>query len=304
MQDIKIAYDLFAGAGGASLGLTWAGFSTLGFELKPDPCETQALNGLLAVQKDLREIDWSLYETPDLLWASPPCQPFSNGGLRIGPDDGRNLMPEFLRCVEALRPNIVMMENVKGITFPNNKQYLQNCIETLEQYDYTVEWKIFNCADFGVPQKRLRLILVARNDGKVISWPLQTHAKDPFPHELPWVTMFDALGWGMTCKPYPTLAAARESGGPDKEKVGGGGARKSLYVEMASGRWVNCPNYSHITYDGKPEIRISFEETAILQGFPNDFKFGGKSYRSKYRQLCNAIPPLFVKKLVESVDSA
>jgi DNA (cytosine-5)-methyltransferase 1 len=192
-----IAYDLFCGAGGASLGLQQAGYDVLGFDNWELAVESHIANGFPAEVTDLVHKDWSFVPTPDLLWASPPCQPFSAAGKRLGQEDERDCMPHFLRAVRQLRrPPVVVMENVQGLTYKKHTAYLEWIVWTLEYHGYAVEWKVLNAADYGVPQTRKRFILIARSDGVAIKWPDPTHSKDPEKTGLkPWVTMAEALGW-------------------------------------------------------------------------------------------------------------
>jgi DNA (cytosine-5)-methyltransferase 1 len=234
-----IAIDLFCGAGGASTGIASLGFDVVGYDAWDVACATHEAAGHRTVCCDLNDWDWASTPTPDLLWASPPCQPFSAAGKQQGEADARDGMPAFVAAVEELLPPIVAMENVKGLTFAKHVWYLERCVKELERLGYAVAWRVLNAADYGVPQTRERLILIARRDGGALAWPSATHAKTPgMLGELPWVSMADALGWGMTGRPYPTIASARKSGGPDKEKVGGSAARSILYGEQEAGRWV------------------------------------------------------------------
>jgi DNA (cytosine-5)-methyltransferase 1 len=116
-----------------------------------------------------------------------------------------------------------------------------------------------NCCyaeQYGVPQTRKRAILVARAPWMRARYgpaalPAPTHSRY-YPRNpakldagLPrWVSMAEALGWGMTARPYPTLASGRTTGGPDREKVGGSEARRAIYAERDAGRWVQQSNYS------------------------------------------------------------
>lgn len=239
---MTLIYDLFCGAGGASVGLARHG-GVLGFDFWADACTTHLTNGHPTIQADLNTIDWSDYAVPDVLWASPPCQPFSAAGKQAGVDDPRDGLPAFLRAVQALLPPIICMENVKGLTHRTHLHLLGRYLDALEGLGYAVDWRVLNTADFGVPQTRERLILIARRDGGPLVWPRPTHAKVPgglFDDELPWVSMADALGWSGTVgfsRRADGKGAATEDG-PDKEKLGGSAARAALYKERDEGRWV------------------------------------------------------------------
>jgi len=146
------------------------------------------------------------------------------------------------RWAVALGPEWCAFEQVPAV-LPLWKVYARE----LRKLGYSAWAGVLNAADYGVPQTRERAILIARRRG-VAQPPEPTHAKDAHGEDLfgpgreKWVSMAQALGWGMTARPYLTLTCSNNSGGPDKEKVGGSGARRTLYEEAASDRWVE-PEY-------------------------------------------------------------
>jgi DNA (cytosine-5)-methyltransferase 1 len=200
MGDSPLALDLFCGAGGASIGLKAAGYDVIGFDKYPDAIATHNHNGMPALDRDLSTAtveDWRAWRGQvDLLWGSPPCQPFSQAGRHKGRFDERDGFPWFLAAVEGVAPRVFVMENVKGLTFRKNQAYLAEIKAALEDLGYAVRYEVLNCADYGVPQKRQRLFMVGRRDGGAPSFPMRTHSKGGA--ELgtdPWVTMAEALGW-------------------------------------------------------------------------------------------------------------
>jgi DNA (cytosine-5)-methyltransferase 1 len=233
------AVDLFCGAGGASLGLERAGYTVTGFDYWSRAVDTHNLNGLLAYEHNLAlsSCDAGIPEC-DLLWASPPCQPFSAAGDGEGEADERDGFPWALRIIGRLLPSVVIFENVKGITFDKHSEYFGSVLLALTGLGYEWDWRVLNAADYGVPQTRQRCFIVARRDGGRIVWPLPTHTEDAGLFTEPWVTMAAALGWGMTAKPFGTVAGANNTGGPDMWGVGGSGAQAALVAERDSGRWV------------------------------------------------------------------
>lgn len=225
-------YDLFCGAGGASAGLAALGLDVVGFDAWAEACASHEANGHATVCADLNTIDWAAtvaeHGRPELLWASPPCQPFSAAGKQAGAADPRDGMPAFVRAVAELEPRIVAMENVKGLTWAKHRWYLDAAVADLERLGYDVAWRVLNAADFGVPQTRERLILIARRDGSKLVWPIPTHAKNPgLLGELPWVSMAEALGWtGMVGFP-------RSDDGRGPEHVTEDGYRKRDWRDTA-----------------------------------------------------------------------
>ena len=190
------AVDLFCGAGGASHGLHLAGYDVHGYDHWQPAVDTHNANGLPATLLDLSVDDPP--GTCDLLWASPPCQPFSAAGNGDGEFDGRDGFPWLLRIIERMtpRPPVVIVENVKGLTFAKHSDYFGGVLAGIRALGYVVDWCVLNCADLGVPQTRERCIIVARRDGGPITWPMPTHTEQAGMFTAPWVTMAEALGWG------------------------------------------------------------------------------------------------------------
>jgi len=180
------AIDLFSGAGGFSLGLQMAGIEvTHAVEIDKWAAETYAYNFPrvdLKVQ-DITELDapqiraW-IPSAPDLIVGGPPCQGFSHSNTATrDPRDPRNsLFADFIRFAKVLTPKICILENVKGLLATAN-EFGERVIDIIrlafEEIGYTCEYRVLNAADFGVPQQRERLFVVAtRADLNVcFSWP-------------------------------------------------------------------------------------------------------------------------------------
>lgn len=240
--------DAFCGAGGASVGLHYAGLDPVGIDFDADACATHALNGFLTIRADLRSYAF-FRGSFELVWGSPPCQPWSAGGSHGGFRDPRDCIPAWLTMIDAIRPRLLVMENVKGLTFKKNATYLGWVIQTLENLGYWVRWRVLNAADYGVPQSRPRFILIGRNDGKRPEFPeiINSKLEDDLFAE-PWIPMGEALGWGPEV-PAPTVA-------PGKDVNGGKRWRESVDRKM-----VGFPRKSDGTGD--------------------DVDIGGDSYRAR-----------------------
>jgi DNA (cytosine-5)-methyltransferase 1 len=166
------AIDLFAGAGGMSLGFENAGFDIpLAVEIDDWAVDTYRKNreNCNIVKSDILEIEDSFfqkYSGVDAVIGGPPCQGFSiSASNRRDPDDPRNyLYRQFLRVVKLVKPRMVFMENVKEIVkfkLPDGKLLLDEIIFCLEELNYNVKVFIINAADFGIPQERIRFFMVA-----------------------------------------------------------------------------------------------------------------------------------------------
>lgn len=322
------AIDLFAGAGGLTLGLRWARFRVVAaVENDALAAETYRANfpGVhlwemdilkLSVARVLRELCLRPGQL-DLLAGCPPCQGFStlrslNGHVAVD-DDRNDLVLQFVRFVRGLRPRAVMLENVPGLASDDR---LARLVSALNEMEYEVTSSVLDAADFGVPQRRRRMILVA---GKKRRLPLgQKSVHVP--------TVRDAIG---------DLPEAGESGDvlhdfPESRTQGvvdliariprDGGSRGDLgeasqlpchgrcdgfhdvYGRM---RWntpaptitSGCVNPSKGRFLHPERDRaITLREAALLQGFPPTHKFSTR--RGKFaaaKMIGNALPPGFVR---------
>jgi DNA (cytosine-5)-methyltransferase 1 len=188
---VKLAADLFSGAGGLSLGLQQAGFHViLAADHYPEAVETHRHHFPgLSVDRDLADVAEverlaSLIGRAgiDLVAGGPPCQPFSKAGrskirhrvhhgLRDPHDERRDLWRSFLEVIRLSMPPAVLMENVPDMALDKEMFILRNIVEELEQLGYSVEEKVLDTWRYGVPQFRQRLILVALRDRVEFCWP-------------------------------------------------------------------------------------------------------------------------------------
>jgi len=203
-QGVPLAVDLFAGAGGLSLGLENAGWAIVAaVDNDPRSVETHAHNFPgQALNLDLADVTarQGLFELLDgvdidLVAGGPPCQPFSragsskirslvNAGSRPGTDARRELWRVFVQVVVRLRPRVVLMENVPDMALGDGFRAIREMVYELEENGYSTDISFMDTWRHGVPQHRRRLILQARRDGR------------PFrePRELPKRTLGDAIG--------------------------------------------------------------------------------------------------------------
>lgn len=168
-----IAVDLFAGAGGMTLGFEQAGFDVLAaVELDPIHASVHEYNFPFwtticrsvtqTTAREIREQSAIGDRDIDVVFGGPPCQGFSLIGKRDLSDDRNSLVFNFLRLVIDLQPKFFVMENVRGITLGKQKRILQQIIAEFQTHGYQVVQKpqVLNAANFGVPQNRQRLFLL------------------------------------------------------------------------------------------------------------------------------------------------
>lgn len=187
--------DLFAGPGGADLGMRSFGLDPLGIEWDDAACATRQAADLQTVQADVADLDPLEFPPVDGLWASPPCQDFSTAGKRAGLNGERGmLIHEVMRWAEDLGPDWIACEQV-----PPALPVWDLFAQELRTLGYRTWCGILNAAAFGVPQTRRRAILMASR--RPFDLPEPTHAQHPQSAGLfgrglkPWVTMAEALGW-------------------------------------------------------------------------------------------------------------
>lgn len=195
---IRLAADLFSGAGGLSLGLDQAGFRTVvGVDHYAEAVETHRHHhpGL--------SVDWDLGDVSrieelagglnaigvDLIAGGPPCQPFSKAGrsgirhavrngLRDPHDQRRDLWRSFLEVIRLVLPSAVLMENVPDMALDREMFILRAIVEELEGLGYSVEERVVDTSLYGVPQFRQRLILVALRGDLAFRWPAEAEHQD------------------------------------------------------------------------------------------------------------------------------
>jgi DNA (cytosine-5)-methyltransferase 1 len=269
-----LAADLFCGAGGLSLGLAEAGYTVvLGVDHDDDALEThRALHPGLSVNWDLADkavverVGALLLELEvDLIAGGPPCQPFSRAGRsamrdlvrrgeRLGKDLRRELWQSFLRIVSIARPPAVLMENVPDMALDRDMWILRTMVDELEALGYAVEERVVATAEYGVPQHRQRLILVALSDRVRFRWPERVAER---------ISVRNAIG------ELPTVAGGwrPENGDDERDPVASGwiaypGAQTGFQRAMRAGVPVDQAErlYDHITRPVRLDDLQAFEQ--------------------------------------------
>lgn len=298
--------EVCAGAGGQALGYDQAGFEHVGLvEIDKHACATLGLNRphWNVLQRDLMEFDGSGFKGVDLITAGLPCPPFSVAGKQLGKDDERNLFPAAIRLVDEIRPRAVMIENVRGILGAVFADYRAFVEKELTKLGYEPGWKLMNASDFGVPQLRPRVVLVAvrKNLSEHFSWPQAALVAPKSVGD----TLYDlmtanrwkgAREWRKLANAIaPTLVGgSHKHGGPD---LGPTRARKAWAALSVDGLGLanDAPEREFV---GLP--RLTVRMAARIQGFPDEWKFSGGKTQS-YRQVGNAFPPPFARAVAEQL---
>lgn len=177
MSKRPIGIDLFAGAGGLSLGFEQAGFDIVAaVEIDPVHCAAHEFNfpNCATLCKDIAKVsgddirahaDIGKYDV-DVVFGGAPCQGFSMIGQRIFDDPRNSLVRHYVRIVREISPKYFVFENVKGLTVGKHRQFLDELIKQLSRdYEVLLPYRVLNAADYGVPQDRRRLFLIGARKG-------------------------------------------------------------------------------------------------------------------------------------------
>jgi len=326
--------SLFSGCGGFDLGFRQAGFRTiLANDINPDACQTFRRNLGEIFEGDIRQLKLPKFKKcPDVLTAGFPCQPFSNAGSRKGVDDERGtLYQSAINVVQELKPRSIVFENVRGLlSFKNgSKLLIQDICERLDELGYDVVFSLIDSSKHHVPQKRLRVCIVGikksekngrflfpepfdRDDLTLKDTILDLHSDIPNQSELiqlnPQALRIGAMvpeGGSWKSIPYDLL--------PER--------LQRIWDNIERYRWPNFYRRFHrneiagtITAAFKPENAgvwhpvekrvFSVREIARIQSFPDWFHFEGRSIKSKYQQIGNAVPPRLAYEIASHLKKA
>ena len=305
MQSIEFC----AGAGGQAIGLEQAGFHHSALvEIEADFAKTLTLNrpDWNVFAQDMKEFDGRPFKGAELFAAGLPCPPFSVAGKQLGDLDERNLFPAALRLIDEIQPKAVMIENVRGFLSAVFDDYRTLLKAQLGKLGYHTEWRLLNASDFGVPQLRPRVVIVAlrKELSDVFDWPTA------LPHNPPTVgetlrEMMGSNGWrgarawaDKANEIAPTIVGgSKKHGGPDLGPTRARLAWASLGVEGRSLAEA-APDRDFV---GMP--RLTVKMVAKLQGFPDDWQFHGRK-TTAYRQVGNAFPPPVARAVAENLRAA
>lgn len=311
--------------------------SVYAVEADRDAAATYRLNfGEHAVQSLIEDV--ATFPKADVLIGGPPCQGFSPLNRGAVGFERRGLWREYLRALTKVEPRAFVMENVPELL--KSAEYAE-FKKRAEKEGFLVDEDILNAADFGVPQRRRRAIVIGVRDG-VIPWPEQTHAD---PAELtnddlqPWMTFREATeglslqpderNWHRRRNPRPESVrrykAVPKDGGNrfdmqrNLDRAGLGHLVPRCWREKPTGTtdvfgrlWWDRPAYTIRTEFFKPEKGrylhptahrpITLREAARCMSFADDFHFPeDQAMTSVARQIGNAVPPLLARRIAEGL---
>jgi DNA (cytosine-5)-methyltransferase 1 len=300
--------EFCAGAGGQALGLETAGFRhDLLLDNDQHCAATLRLNrpDWNVVCRDMQTATAHDYVGVDLFAGGLPCPPFSVAGKQLGEKDERNLFDDALRLISESKPKFVLIENVRGFLAPTFDGFRKKLRAKFRKLGYEIEWRLFNASDFGVPQLRPRVAIVAAQKAY---WPNFSFPEGNATPQTVGEVLVDlmaqdgwkgAQAWAAQANTIaPTIVGgSKKHGGPD---LGPTRARNAWLKLGVNGKSLaNEPPQK-----GATEIpRLTTKMVARLQGFPDTWAFSGRKTNA-YRQIGNAFPPPVATALGKQIARA
>lgn len=304
--------DLFCGIGGFRFAATSAaerlGLSAscvFSSDIDPDAQAAYAANFLEIPVGDITAVNEKSVPDHDVLMGGFPCQAFSIIGDMKGFDDTRGtLFFDIARILDAKRPTALVLENVKQLRGHDRGRTLKTILSVLDELGYWVSYRVLNALDFGLPQKRERIVIVGFRDEshKRFSWPT-TSLRSP-------VDLEDILEPDDAVEPFyfasERIAVSRKLAVQGKELPHG----RSIWHENKSGNVSPLPyscalragaSYNYLLVDGVR--RLTMREMLRLQGFPESFKIAC-GYSATRKQAGNSVPVPMIEAVLHSVFSA
>lgn len=343
--------EIFSGAGGLAKGLEKSGINHQAFvELNKDACRTlrENFDSSFVYEGDVREFDFLKYSGVDVIAGGPPCQPFSLGGKALGFNDKRDMFPYAIDAIRKLRPKAFIFENVKGLLRDSFREYYEYILLQLQYPDiqlkedewyknyqilkqetkrysgalkYNVTYQLVNAADYGIPQKRERVIIVGFRSDLDINWefPAPTHSEDALlwsqfvsgeyweKHQLKCTfpnsrvekirkILSEKYGfWKPDLLPWQTIRDVTSD-------LCEGELKLSKEYPGHTGSFIDEPSKTikagaHGVPGGENMLRMedgttryfTLEEAKRIQTFPDEYKIAG-SWTEGMRQIGNAVP--------------
>ncbi len=309
--------SLFAGCGGLDLGFK-GGFSVLGKKYSKKSFSIEWANDFdnnacITFEKnfecpivcsDIVKILDGNYPTllskklplkADIVLGGFPCQEFSLAGKRRGFNSKRGLLYQsMVETVKRLRPAVFIAENVKGLLSMDNGNAIKTIIRDFEALDYTVVYKLHHVANFEVPQNRERIIIVGTDKRRNLP---EFEYPRPVLDKKKWVTLKMAIG-DLENKKEGAAANHYWS----KAKMFAGTQGNTIVDKNGIGPTMRAEHHGNIEWHWNKKRRLSAREAARIQTFPDNFVFY-PSTSSAYKQIGNAVPPVFAWHIATAVES-
>ncbi len=339
------AISFFSGCGGLDIGTQLAGVKVISsLDFYEDSVKTMSQNKYFSHTihqcKDINDVTGNDYKDlikqsgaeKIILIGGPPCQPFSKAGYwrtnekRKAFKDPRNMIGQYMRLIDEIRPDGFLLENVDSIKHPSNKEAVDFIERESKRMGYNTIMYSINAADYGIPQKRRRVFFLASKK-KIEKDVFPTHGSEkdreinkellPYERVIDWIGKYDTEEYynksmdayglhydDLICVPPGKnyIALSSKENFPNPRFVAG--KRYWTYLlklHPYEPSWTIIAEPGHwegpFHWDNR---RLSIREAAAIQTFPEDYMFYG-SIRSQRKQIGNAVPPLLAKIMVEAL---
>ena len=314
MKTYKVL-SLFSGCGGLDLGFQ-GGFKFLNKEYHDNNFEVIWANDIdknacLTYQNyfdhpivcgDIRDIlenqNTGLFDEPlpskvDIVLGGFPCQDFSHAGKRKGFDSKRGTLYQAMAgIIRKTEPILFLAENVKGLLTMNNGDAIEQITSDFESLGYNVSYKLLLTANFGVPQKRERVVIIGTRKDVLPKYDFESLR----PKNRDWLTVETAIG-DLENKKEGEI----ENHFWSKAKKNKGQGNNAV-TKDAPGPTMRAEHHGNIEFHWNGKRRLSAREAARIQSFPDDFIFY-PSTSSAYKQIGNAVPPVFAWFIAKEIDN-
>jgi DNA (cytosine-5)-methyltransferase 1 len=313
------ALSLFSGGGGMDIGFDRAGYAHVAnYEIMEGAASVlRAAHPDWTVyggdEGDVRNVRWAQYRGKvDVLHGGPPCQPFSTAGRQKGSTDVRDMIPQLVKAVKAVKPQAFICENVSGLAAKRFKEYVQKTIYDPLQKTYKIFQFELNAADFGVPQRRKRVFFVGFSSDQAanrfeIPGPTHIHEQEVLGSNLP-RTMGVRQALGLPDIGFDGLAPTIRSGltGP-RHTTSILSSVSALKTWNRLGVWPNGVGAdrqaasAYVVQNG--DFRLSLPDCLVLQGFPSDWPVKKPVYFA-LGLIGNSVAPPMAYNLARAVSAA
>lgn len=308
--------SLFSGCGGLDLGFV-GGFGFLkkkypknafkvvwANDIDESACQTFAnyfkhdvvcgdITQILSGKYSAKLFEQPIPEKVDVVLGGFPCQDFSHAGKRKGFNSKRGLLYQSMaEVIKRTKPALFVAENVRGLLTMNNGEAIQTIIQDFKKLGYHVVYKLLMAADYGVPQKRERVVIIGTR--KDILPPFEY--SQPTLSEKNWINLKQAIG---DLEEVEEGKVANHYWSKAKKNKGQG---NSVVSSDKPGPTMRTEHHGNIEYHWNGKRRLSAREAARIQSFPDEFIFY-PSTSSAYKQIGNAVPPVLAWHIAKTVEN-
>lgn len=304
MHNNHTVVSLFSGCGGIDLGFigdfTYLNqyFCKLNFDIiyandiDKNACLTYQNNLHKNVScLDINDVDITQIKKSDIVIGGFSCQDFSNAGKRLGFATQRgNLYKSMIKVISVINPKLFLAENVKGILTIDNGNSIKTIINDFENIGYNVVYKLLKVSDFGVSQKRERVIIIGTQKDTLPSFDFDTIQQRKA------VSVYECI---KDLEHYEENAIANHQWSKAKRNKGQG---NSVINKDDFAPTIRAEHHGNIEFHYNKHRRLSAREAARIQSFPDDFIFY-PSTSSAYRQIGNAVPPVFAWCIANAIQA-